>query len=64
MAPPAAKALFASSRLPHVVISQTVWLYFRLLLSLRVIEHRLVAREIVLSHETMRQWALKFGRER
>jgi putative transposase len=38
-----------------------VWLYFRLPLSLRMVEEMLAARGIVVSHETVRQWALKFG---
>jgi transposase-like protein len=37
------------------------WLYFRFPLSLRMVEEMLAARGIVVSHETMRQWALKFG---
>jgi transposase len=40
-----------------------VWLYFRFPLSLRMIEEMLAARGMVVSHETVRQWALKFGQD-
>ncbi len=40
-----------------------VWLYFRFPLSLRMVEEMLAARGIDVSHETVRQWAEKFGRE-
>jgi len=40
-----------------------VWLYFRFPLSLRMVEEMLAARGIVVSHEAMRRWALKFGQE-
>lgn len=42
-------------------ISHTVWLYFRFPLSLRMVDELLAARGIVVSHETVRQWALKSG---
>ena len=59
----AAKSPYADHRFPAEVISQAVWLYFRFPLSLRMIEEMLAARGIVVSHETVRQWALKFGQE-
>jgi putative transposase len=43
------------------VISHAVWLYFRFPLSLRMVEEMLAARGVLVSHETVRQWALKFG---
>ena len=43
--------------------SQAVWLYFRFPLSLRMVEEMLAACGIVVSHETVRQWALRFGQE-
>src|SRR3954452_10364395 len=46
---------------PGEVISHAVWLYFRFPLSLRMVEEMLAARGIVVSHETVRQWARKFG---
>ncbi len=52
---------YAGYRFPAEIISHAVWLYFRLPLSLRMVDERLAARGIVVSHETIRQWALKFG---
>src|SRR5881396_1025742 len=52
---------YAGYRFPPEVISYTVWLYFRFPLSLRMVEEMLAARGIIVSHETIRQWALKFG---
>src|ERR687893_765795 len=43
------------------VINHAVWLYFRFSLSLRMVEEMLAARGILVSHETVRQWAQKFG---
>ena len=55
--------LYRGHRFPDEVISYTVWLYFRFPLSLRMVEELLAARGIVVSHETIRQWSKKFGRE-
>src|SRR3954469_18830926 len=63
MSSPAAKLPYAGYRFPAEVISQAVWLYFRCLLSLRMVEEMLAARGIGVSHETVRQWALKFSQE-
>ncbi len=52
---------YARHRFPADVISHAVWLYFRFPLSLRIVEEMLAARGILVSHETVRQWALKFG---
>ncbi len=52
---------YARHRFPAEVISHTVWLYFRFPLSLRMVEEMLAARGIEVSHETVRQWAMKFG---
>jgi putative transposase len=52
---------YARHRFPVEVISHAVWLYFRFPLSLRMVEEMLAARGILVSHETVRQWALKFG---
>jgi transposase-like protein len=41
-----------------------VWLYFRFPLGLRMVEELLAAHGIIVSHETVRQWARKFGQER
>ena len=53
---------YAGHRFPPEVISHAVWLYFRFPLSLRMVEEMLARRGIELSHETVRQWGLKFGR--
>src|SRR4051794_30353584 len=58
---PAAKSPYAGYRFPGEVISHAVWLYFRFPLSLRMVEEMLAARGIDVSHETVRQWGLKFG---
>src|ERR687894_83191 len=63
MSSPAAKSPYAGYRFPAEVISQAVWLYFRFPLSLRMVEEMLAARGIIVSHETVRQWALRFGQE-
>src|SRR3954467_7421243 len=58
---PTAKSPYAGYRFPGEVISHAVWLYFRFPLSLRMVEEMLAARGIDVSHETVRQWARKFG---
>jgi putative transposase len=55
--------LYRRHRFPAEVISHAVWLYYRFPLSLRMVEEMLAARGIEVSHETVRQWAEKFGRE-
>src|ERR1051325_9265396 len=52
---------YAGYRFPAEVISHAVWLYFRFPLGLRMVEEMLAARGIIVSHETIRQWARKFG---
>jgi putative transposase len=58
---PTRHPLYARHRFPAKVISHVVWLYFRFPLSLRMVEEMLAARGILVSHETVRQWAMKFG---
>jgi len=48
-------------RFPPQIIAHAVWLYFRFPLSLRLVEEMLLERGIVVSYETIRRWALKFG---
>jgi putative transposase len=48
-------------RFPPEIISHAVWLYFRFPLSLRLVEEMLLERGILVSYETIRRWALKFG---
>ena len=48
-------------RFPAEIISQAVWVYHVFGLSLREVELILAERGIVVSHESIRQWCLKFG---
>jgi putative transposase len=48
-------------RFPPEIIAHAVWLHFRFPLSLRLVEEMLLERGIVVSYETVRRWALKFG---
>ena len=50
-------------RFPPEIIAHAVWLYFRFPLSLRLVEEMLLERGILISYETVRRWALKFGPE-
>ena len=59
MTPPSPS--YAGHRFPAEVIGHAVWLYFRFPLSLRMVDELLAARGIVVSHETVCQWAPKFG---
>jgi putative transposase len=49
-------------RFPADAIAHAVWLYFRFPLSLRMVEDMLAARGVIVSHQTVRLWAEKFGR--
>ena len=52
---------YSGHRFPAEVIGHAVWLYFRFPLSLRHVDEILAARGVGVSHETVRQWGLKFG---
>jgi putative transposase len=54
--------LYRRHRFPVEMIAQAVWLYFRFPLSLRMVEDLLAARGVIVSHQTVRLWAEKFGR--
>ena len=54
--------LYRRRRFPAEVIAHAVWLYLRFPLSLRMVEDVLAARGIIVSHQTVRLWAEKFGR--
>lgn len=54
--------LYRRHRFPAEVIAQAVWLYFRFPLSLRMVEDMLAARGVIVTHQTVRSWAEKFGR--
>lgn len=43
------------------IINHCVWLYHRFPLSLREVQEMMLARGIIVSHETVRQWCAKFG---
>ena len=51
----------AGDRFPAEIIRHAMWLCFRFSLSLRMVDELLAARGILVSHGTVRQWALKFG---
>ena len=48
-------------RYPIEIISHCVWLYYRFPLSFREVQEMMLARGIVVSHDTIRQWCAKFG---
>jgi putative transposase len=50
-------------RFPPEIIAHAVWLYFRFPLSLRLVEKMLLERGILVSYDTVRRRALKFGLE-
>jgi putative transposase len=54
--------LYRRHRFPGELIAHAVWLYYRFPLSLRMVEDLLAARGIIVSHQTIRTWAEKFGR--
>ena len=58
-----ARARYSGYRFPAEIIGHAVWLYFRFPLGLRMVEELLAARGIIVSHETVRQWARKFGQQ-
>ncbi|MEU2982504.1 IS6 family transposase [Streptomyces hirsutus] len=43
------------------MISHCVWLYFRFPLSFREVEELMLQRGVLVSHETVRRWCMKFG---
>ena len=52
-----ARTRYAGYRFPAEIIGHGVWLYFRFPLGLRMVEELLGAGGIIVSHETVRQWA-------
>jgi len=54
-------SLYHRHHFPNEIISHCVWLYFRFALSFRDVEEMLAMRGVSLSHETVREWCLKFG---
>jgi putative transposase len=58
-----ARARYAGYRFAAEIIGHAVWLYFRFPLGLRMVEELYAARGIIVSYETVRQWARKFGQQ-
>jgi putative transposase len=54
-------ATFPGYRFPAEVIRYAVWLYYLFGLSLRDVELILAERGVVVSHESIRQWTIRFG---
>lgn len=52
---------YAGFRFPQEIIAHAVWLYFRFSLSYRDVEELLAERGVIVTCETIRQWARKFG---
>ena len=50
-------------RYPLVIISAAAWSYHRFNDSYRDVQERLLYRGITVSHETIREWCIKFGRQ-
>ncbi len=54
-------ARYRRHRFPPEIISYSVWAYHRFALSFRDVEDLLAERGIIVSHESIRRWCLKFG---
>src|ERR671916_297115 len=54
-------ATYPGHRSPAEVISHAVWLYHVFGLSLRDVELILAERGVMATHESIRQWCLRFG---
>src|SRR6266700_3597842 len=63
MTPPANSERYKNHRFPGEIISHGVWLYYRFPLSYRDVQELLFERGIVVTHEAIRQWCLKFGQD-
>src|SRR5262245_9995298 len=61
MTPPAAPERYPNHRFPGEIISHGVWLYYRFPLRSRDVQELLFERGIIVTHEAIRQWCLKFG---
>jgi putative transposase len=58
-----ARTRYAGYRFLAEIIGHGVWLYFGFPLGLHMVEELLVARGVIVSHETVRQWAHKFSQQ-
>jgi len=54
-------ATYPGYRFPAGIISHAAWLYHVFSLSLRDVELILAERSIGITHESIRQWCLRFG---
>ncbi|MFF3932948.1 IS6 family transposase [Streptomyces hirsutus] len=54
---------YKGHRYPVEIISHCVWLYFRFPLSFREVEELMLARGVIVSHETVRRRCVKFGQQ-
>ncbi len=52
---------YKGHRYPKEIISYTVWLYHRFMLSLRDVSEILAQRGMVVTYESIREWGNKFG---
>jgi hypothetical protein len=52
---------YRGSRFPVEIINHGVWLYYRFPLSFREVQEMKLQRGVVVFHETIRQWCVKFG---
>ncbi|MEV0694192.1 IS6 family transposase [Streptomyces sp. NPDC050388] len=59
----AATPSYQGFRYPAEIITHAVWLYHRFPLSFREAGELLLARGVIVSHETVRQWCARFGPE-
>ena len=55
------KPLHHRRRFPAEIISHCVWLYFRFALSYRDVEELMAERGVIVTYETIRDWAQRFG---
>ena len=56
-------SIYRRHRFPPDVIAHAACLYLRFPLSLRMVEDLLAERGIIVSHQTIRMWVEKFGRQ-
>jgi len=57
----AASSSYKGHRCPPEIVAHCGWLYHRFPLSFREVEELMLARGVVVSYETIRQWCAKFG---
>jgi transposase-like protein len=63
MTPPANTACYKNHRFPGEIVSHGVWLSYRFALSYRDVQELLFERGITVSHEAIRQWCQRFGKD-